>query len=149
VASILSLSYNANGAGLAQNWSLLKEITFLVDVADQNGTAIIELFANSTFSGSSFASHTTTIPPIAVTDTPFMASFSDFSTSGGFDFSTINSIRISLEGPDAYDMVVHEILVSNVVPEASTVVPLAGMFVGVGALLFRRRNAARAGLASV
>ncbi len=143
VYSILQLSYNANGIGLAQNWSLLGQIEFLVDSADQNGTAIIELFQGINYNGLAFATHTTAIPPISTLNTPFAVPFAAFATSGGFSFADIGSIRISIEGPEAYDMVMHSIIVDPV-PEASTVVPLAGFAVaGFGTWFARRRKAAR------
>lgn len=142
VYSILQLSYNANGVGLAQDWSTLARMAFMVDSADQNGTAIIELFQSAQYNGLSFATHTTAIPPISSLNSPFLVQFADFATSGGFDFSSIGSIRISIEGPEAYDMVVHSIIATNDVPEASTVVPLAAIgLIGVGTWCARRRNA--------
>ena len=144
VYSILQLSYNANGVGLAQDWSSLTHMAFMVDSADQNGTAIIELFQGINYSGLSFATHTTAIPPISTLNTSFLVPFAAFGTSGGFSFSDIGSIRISIEGPEAYDMVMHSIIATNDVPEASTVVPLAGLAaVGFGTWFARRRAAAR------
>jgi len=143
VYSILQLSYNANGVGLAQDWSSLAQISFFVDSADQNGTAIIELFQGVNYTGPSFATHTTTIPPINTVDTKFVVPFAAFATAGGFSFSDIGSIRISIEGPEAYDMVLHSIT-ADPVPEASTVVPLVGFaVVGFGTWFARRRAAAR------
>jgi hypothetical protein len=143
VYSILQLSYNANGVGLAQDWSALTAMTFEVDSADQNGTAIIELFAGVNYDGPAFATHTTAIPPTHI-DSIFLVPFAAFATSGGFNFSDIGSIRISIEGPEAYDMVMHSIIATNDVPEASTVVPLAGLAVaGFGTWFARRRAAAR------
>lgn len=143
VYSILQLSYNANGLRLAQDWSLLGQLNFLVDSADQNGTAIIELFQGINYSGLAFATHTTAIPPISTLNTSFAVPFSAFATSGGFSFSDIGSIRISIEGPEAYDMVMHSII-ADPVPEASTVVPLAGLAIaGFGTWFARRRTAAR------
>lgn len=144
VISILQLSYNANGVGLAQDWSSLARMAFMVDSADQNGTLIVELFQNAQYNGLSFATHTTAIPPIATLDTPFLVPFADFTTAGGFDFSNVGSIRISIEGPEAYDMVIHSIIATNDVPEASTVVPLAGMaVVGFGTWFVRRKASAK------
>jgi hypothetical protein len=143
VYSILQLSYNANGVGLAQDWSALTAMTFEVDSADQNGTAIIELFAGVNYDGPAFATHTTAIPPTHI-DSIFLVPFAAFATSGGFNFSDIGSIRISIEGPEAYDMVMHSVFATNDVPEASTVVPLAGLAVaGFGTWFARRRSAAR------
>jgi len=144
VYSILQLSYNANGVGLAQDWSALTHMAFMVDSADQNGTAIIELFQGVNYSGLSLATHTTAIPPISAVNTSFLVPFAAFAASGGFSFSDIGSIRISIEGPEAYDMVMHSIIATNDVPEASTVVPLAGLAVaGFGTWFARRRAAAR------
>ncbi len=147
VYSILQLSYNADGVGLAQDWSALARMAFMVDSADQNGTLIVELFQNAQYNGIAFASHTTAIPPINTHNTPFLLPFSSFATSGGFSFSNIGSIRISIEGPEAYDMVVHSIIATNDVPEASTVVPLAGMaVVGFGTWFVRRKASAKSPL---
>jgi hypothetical protein len=144
VFSILQLSYNANGVGLAQDWSALTAMTFKVDSADQNGTAIIELFQGINYNGPAFATHTTAIPPISTLDSNFVVPFAAFATVGGFSFSDIGSIRISIEGPEAYDMVMHSVFATNDVPEASTVVPLAGLAVaGFGTWFARRRAAAR------
>ena len=142
VYSILQLSYNANGVGLAQDWSLLTQMAFMVDSADQNGTAIIELFQGINYNGLAFATHTTAIPPISTLSTPFTVPFAAFATSGGFSFADIGSIRISIEGPEAYDMVMHSIIATNDVPEASTVVPLAGLAVASFGTWFARRRAA-------
>jgi hypothetical protein len=144
VFSILQLSYNANGVGLAQDWSALTAMTFKVDSADQNGTAIIELFAGVNYDGPAFATHTTAIPPISTLDSNFVVPFAAFATVGGFSFSDIGSIRISIEGPEAYDMVMHSVFATSDIPEASTVVPLAGLAVaGFGTWFARRRSAAR------
>lgn len=144
VYSILQLSYNANGVGLAQDWSALTAMTFKVDSADQNGTAIIELFASVSYDGPAFATHTTAIPPISTLDSNFVIPFAAFAKAGGFSFSDIGSIRISLEGPEGYDMVMHSVFATNDVPEASTVVPLVGFaIVGFGTWFARRRAAAR------
>lgn len=141
VYSILQLSYNANGVGLAQDWSSLARMAFMVDSADQNGTAIVELFQSAQYNGLAFATHTTAIPPISSLNSPFLVNFADFAKFGGFDFSNIGSIRISIEGPEAYDMVVHSIIATSDVPEASTVIPLAAMgLVGAGTWCARRRN---------
>lgn len=147
VFSILQLSYNANGVGLAEDWSSLARMAFMVDSADQNGTLIVELFQNAQYNGLSFATHTTAIPPISTLSTPFLVPFADFTTAGGFDFSNVGSIRISIEGPEAYDMVIHSIIATNDVPEASTVVPLAGMaVVGFGTWFVRRKASAKSPL---
>lgn len=144
VYSILQLSYNANGVGLAQDWSALTAMTFKVDSADQNGTAIIELFEGINYSGLSYATHTTAIPPISTLNSTFVVPFAAFAASGGFNFSDIGSIRISLEGPEGYDMVLHTIAVTNDVPEASTVVPMVGFAIaGFGTWFARRRAADR------
>ena len=143
VYSILQLSYNANGVGLGQDWSNLGLMSFLVDSADQNGTAIIELFQGINYNGLAFATHTTAIPPISTLNTQFLVPFSAFATAGGFSFADIGSIRISIEGPEGYDMVLHTIS-ADPVPEASTVVPLVGFaVVGFGTWFARRRAAAR------
>lgn len=147
VFSILQLAYNANGVGLAQDWSGLARMAFMVDSADQNGTLIVELFQNAQYNGLAFATHTTAIPPISTLSTPFLVPFADFATSGGFSFANIGSIRISIEGPEAYDMVIHSIIATNDVPEASTVVPLAGMaVVGFGTWFVRRKASAKSPL---
>jgi hypothetical protein len=141
VNSVIQLGYNANGVGLAQNWTSLSTLSFLVDESDLNGTLIIEVFTDANYGGLSYAIKTTAIPPITVLDTYFSVPFASFVKTGGFDFSNVGSMRVSIEGPDAYDMVVHSILASNEVPEAFTLVPVAALGVlGVGYGWMRRRQ---------
>ncbi len=142
--SLLSLAYDGNGAGLGQNWASLLELTFIVDQADLNATVFIELFSDSNFAGPSYATETTAIPPIGVVDTAYFVPFTSFETFGGFDFSDVDSMRVTFQGPAGYDLAMHEISVSNVfsnVPEPGTFASAALAAIAVGFGVTRRRRA--------
>jgi MYXO-CTERM domain-containing protein len=100
---------------------------------------VLELFAGANFSGLSYATKTTVIPAVAVLNTKFSVPFDTFTLSGGFDFSNVGSIRMTLQGPNSYDMVLHSVEVGA--PEASTLVPVGALaLVGVGYGVIRRRR---------
>ena len=140
IASVLSVSYNANGLGLAQDWSTMHELAFMVDRSDLPGTVKLEFFSSTDFSGASFASRTVNVPHVGLLNTLFNVPFSSFVKSGGFTFADVDSIRITVAGPQSYDMVMHTVVVDA--PEAGTVIPLVGFaLVGTGWLGVRlRRN---------
>jgi hypothetical protein len=139
ISSVLTVSYNSNGLGLAQDWSAFHEMTFLVDASDLPGTVQFELFASSDLSGATFATRTVNVPPVGFLNTMFSAPFSSFTKSGGFSFADVDSMRITISGPEAYDMVMHSVIVDA--PEAGTVVPLVGVAaVGIGWVVVRRRR---------
>ena len=124
ISSALSVSYNSNGAGLSQNWSAMHELAFMVDKSDLPGTVKFEFFSSTDFSGASFASRTVNVPSVGLLNTVFNVPFSSFVKSGGFTFADVDSVRITVAGPQSYDMVMHTVVVDA--PEAGTVIPLVG-----------------------
>jgi len=112
----------------------------MVDRSDLPGTVKLEFFSSTDFSGASFASRTVNVPHVGLLNTLFNVPFSSFVKSGGFTFADVDSIRITVAGPQSYDMVMHTVVVDA--PEAGTVIPLVGFaLVGTGWLGVRlRRN---------
>ena len=56
------------------------------------------------------------------------------------EFTDVDSVRFAIDGPTAYDTGLLEGNAANSVPEPAMVVPMLGLFAGVGYMVLRRRR---------